>query len=241
MAFYDGITVSVDKRRATDVIYLDFPKAFDRVSHNIPHCKLEWYRFKGWNLWWIRNLFQDCTERAVINGLVSRWRLVMTAVPQGWVLGSVLFNLHQFYWQWDRVYPLSKFVNDTNCGVWLTHQRGRDLERLKQWTWETSWGSTNPSAPGSRQLPLPVQAGECKDGTQPWQKDLGVLVNGKPDMSQQCTVTAQKANHILGCIPRSMASKAREMILPLCSALWALTRSTASGCGVLSTGQTWTC
>jgi len=50
-------------------------------------------------------------------------------------------------------------------------------------------------------------------------EDSGALVDEKMDMRQQCTLRAQKANHIPGCIKSSVASRAREGILPLCSAL----------------------
>ncbi|PKU31728.1 hypothetical protein llap_17967 [Limosa lapponica baueri] len=53
----------------------------------------------------------------------------------------------------------------------------------------------------------------------PAKKDLGILVDEKLGITKECVLTAQKANCSLGCIKRSMASRLREVILPLYSAL----------------------
>uniref|UniRef100_A0A803T7N4 Reverse transcriptase domain-containing protein n=1 Tax=Anolis carolinensis TaxID=28377 RepID=A0A803T7N4_ANOCA len=225
ISFFDRVTSWVDTGNAVDVAYLDFSKAFDKVPHNLLANKLVKCGLDKTTVWWICNWLCERTQRVLTNASSSSWKEVTSGVPQGSVLGPVLFNIFINDLDEGLEGTIIKFADDTKLGgiANTPEERSRiqnDLDRLERWA-ETNKMKFNRDKCkilhfGRKNGMQRYRMGDTWLDSSTCEKDLGILVDNKLNMSQQCDAAAKKANGILACINRGIASRSREVMLPLC-------------------------
>ena len=208
----------LDKKFSIDVIYLDFQKAFDTIPHQRLLSKVHAYGIRGQVYEWIRNFLLNRRQRVVLNISKSNWTEVISGVPQGSVLGPILFILHKNDLP-DAISCVSKlFADDTKLYRTVdsygdSNMLQMDLYELDNWSesWQMKFniqkckvlhlGKKNP-----RNFYLMFDnENEClstiKDIRE--QTDLGVQMDESLRFEKQISNVVQKANGVLASIKRT--------------------------------------
>ena len=204
-----------------DVIYTDFSKAFDSIPHKRLLVKIKSLGITGKVLKWIESFLGKRRQKVRIEGSCSKWADVRSGIPQGSVLGPILFVL--FINDMPQVVSnmCNLFADDAKLSGNVSKSTTclqDDLDNLCKWSsdWQLPFnikkckclhiGNRNPGI----SYHMYDQTLEEVD----YEKDLGILIDSQLKFHQHTAAAVKKANQILGIIKRSFALL-DEFSLPL--------------------------
>ena len=140
---------NLNNRNQTDVILLDFTKAFDKVSHKRLCSKLAYYGIRGALLTWINNFLTGRTQRVTVNGCISDDTRVTSGVPQGTVLAPLLFLVYINDLPKNIVSSVKLYADDVLIYRTINSEQDhmilqQDLNMLQEWadTWLMTFNPT---------------------------------------------------------------------------------------------------
>ncbi len=199
----------MDEGLPYDVVFLDFTKAFDKVPKEMLLKKLRAHGVKGEFLKWIRNWLTDRRQRVVLNGKASSWARVLSGVPQGSVLGLILFLIfiNDLDMEVKRLGIVRKFADNTKLG----HRASTDNNRSEMQkaldalvAWAEKWGMEFNVAKckvmhlGNNNIRLAYKMNGQQLGITEEEVDIGVAMVGSLKPSVQCRRAARTAQTVLG-------------------------------------------
>jgi len=226
--FFESVTKELDKGNEVDLVYLDFCKAFDKV----PHCrlikKLHAHGVQGQVLEWIKSWLTNRRQRVSVDGALSNWVDVTSGVPQGSVLGPILFLIYINDLDTDIVSKLGKFADDSKLCKSINSQTDvsilqNDLYLLEKWAdkWQMKFNEEKCVVMhlGKNNVKKPYRLGNVilKDSEK--ERDLGIIVDKTMKFSEQVNSAVGKANAMLGMIKRNITCKSKNIVTKLYKAL----------------------
>ena len=196
-----------------DNIYMDFQKAFDKVPHQRLLSKLAGYGFTGEIRDWVQAFLSNRKHRVCVNGKLSPTADVTSGIPQGSVLGPVLFVLYINDLPEEVQNEVFLFADDTKVYSQITDATDAenlqsDLKKLQDWS--EKW--LLPFHPDKcKVLHLGAKSeeefeytmGETTLEETTCEKDLGVNIDNRLTFSNHINAQVNKANSIMGIIRRS--------------------------------------
>ena len=222
LCFFEEITKWVDEVSPVDVIYLDFQKAFDKVPHQRLILNLKSHGMGNSIINWIEQWLTDRKQMVVVDGEVSSWTSVLSGVPQGSVLGPVLFLGYINDLEEGITGSMLKCADDTKL-FRKTREIGDkqnlqdDIDKLVKWSekwqmlfnfWKCKCLHTGPGNTG-----MNYEIGGTILSKNVKEKDLGVTMNANMKVSEQSRIAASKGNQIIGMIRRNITYKENTLIV----------------------------
>lgn len=233
----DAWTKIIDDGGAVDIIYMDFQKAFDSVPHRRLLTKVKAHGISDEVLAWITDFLSSRTQTVVVNSAESKEAPVTSGIPQGSVLGPLLFVLYINDLPSVVMNPIRLFADDTKIFTrseidGATDSLQDDLTSLQDWS--TKWclrfhpEKCHVVKLGNRKSEaLYTMTGTNVAGEEidiiltesEVEKDLGVNIDNKLCFKQHVSQATSKANRVLGIIRRSFGHLTEKTFVQLFKAL----------------------
>ena len=177
---------------------------------------------------WIEQWLKDRRQRVVVDGEVSSWKPVLSGVPQGSVLGPILFLIYINDLEEGVTGNILKFADDTKLfrkvkEIGDKQKLQDDIHKLVKWSekWQMlfNFGKCKCLHTGSGNTGVNYEMGGTILSKTVKEKDLGVTMNANMKVSEQCRIAASKGNQVLGMIRRNITYKEKSLIIPLYKAI----------------------
>lgn len=224
LSFLEYVTDQVDSGEDIDVVYLDFSKAFDKVPHKRLIYKLKEYKINNSIVDWIENWLNDRKQRVVLNGIHSDWLRVKSGVPQGSVLGPLLFLIYINDIDIGLGSNIYKGADDTKLAGRVGTTEGayklqRDIDKLIGWAdkWQMEFNVDKCKVVhvGNKNEGFVYSMGGKWLDAVDRERDLGVIISQDLKAHKQSIEARNKANRMLGIINRNVSYKSKEVITKL--------------------------
>ena len=224
LEFMETVSGILDEGEVVDVVYLDFKKAFDAVPHSRLKAKLLAVGIEGKLVKWIGEWLSERQQRVVVGGEASQWERVQSGVPQGSVLGPLLFTIFINDIDEGLVNKILKFADDTKLigrasGQHQVDSLREDLKRLSEWSEEWQLGFNIEKCKvlhmGAKNRKESYEIGGRELVKVQQEKDLGVIVRDDGKVAAQCAAAAVKGYQILGLVARTFVSRDKRILMPL--------------------------
>ena len=216
LEYTEAVTEAVDNGHEVHAIYFDFKKAFDKVPHNKLLMKVQALGIQGYLLQWLKAWLSERKQCVHVHGSYSEWVNVISSVPQGSVLGPLLFLIYINDLGNAVRSILSLFADDTKVFRTIKTAEDRkilqeDIDSMTQWckVWQMEFNISKchvlsfGSRASSPEYNLAGNSLSCAD----YEKDVGVLVPSNLKFHEQSATAIAKANSVLGLIKRAFQSR----------------------------------